>query len=67
MSIIQPTQTADELAFQAWYKKATRACEAICGLGLSDLTDGPSWDSWDSGMDPTEYAESRLEEEGFPL
>lgn len=55
------------LTFQQWFDEANTACESLCGLGLDDLADGPSYDSWESGMSPREYAEEILEEEGFPF
>jgi hypothetical protein len=53
--------------FEAWYSAADKVCGAICGLGIDDLPDGPSWDSWDAGMTPREYVMDRLESEGFPV
>lgn len=53
--------------FESWYAACDRACIAIAGLGIDDLTDGPSHDSWESGMTPQEYVEERLAEDGFPM
>lgn len=55
------------LTFEQWYAKANEECEAICGLGLDDLADGPSYDAWDDGTPPAEYAQDRLLDEGFPF
>ena len=53
--------------FKEWLRKADRCIAAVCGLGLDDLPDGPSWDSWDDGVKPKDYAIMILEEEGFPF
>ena len=58
---------SDGLTFQQWYATADRAVAAVCGLGLDDLADGPSWDAWNDDVDPADYAEERLGEEGFPF
>ena len=55
------------LTFDQWYRKADMAVARVCGLGLDDLADGPSWDCWEAGYAPAEYARERLEEEGFPF
>jgi hypothetical protein len=44
--------------------KADRYVEAICGLGLDDLADGPSRDCWNDGVKPKDYAIMMLEESG---
>ena len=63
-----PTRTNENgLTFNQWLAQADRACTKICGLGLSDLADGPSWDAWDSDESPKDYAITLLEDEGFPF
>ncbi|HUW03049.1 MAG TPA: hypothetical protein VMW08_11895 [Acidimicrobiales bacterium] len=57
----------DGLTFKQWYAAANRAVSAVCGLGLDDLADGPSYDSWADCVPPSEYAEELLIEEGFPF
>jgi len=57
----------DGYMFKEWFRKADRCIEAVCGLGLDDLPDGPSWDSWNDGVKPKDYAIMMLEEEGFPF
>ena len=57
----------DGYMFKEWLRKADRCIEAVCGLGLDDLPDGPSWDSWNDGVKPKDYAIMMLEEEGFPF
>ena len=62
------TKTNDSgLTFKQWLAEANAACEEICGLGLNDLADGPSWDMWNDDCPPREYAEELLVEEGFPF
>ncbi len=53
--------------FEEWFKKADRICARLIGLSLDDLSDGPSWDSWDAGITPQEYVRDRLAEEGIAL
>ena len=53
--------------FEAWYRKANAECVGIAGLGIDDLADGPSYDSWADDVDPRDYAIERLEEEDFPF
>lgn len=57
----------DGLTFGQWLRAANAKCTEISGVGIDDLADGPSWDSWNAGLDPTEYVYDRLEEEGFPF
>ena len=59
------TTNTDDLTYEAWYKRVDRAVSALCGLGIDDLPDGNSYDAYDDGMTPREYAESVLDEEGF--
>ena len=62
------TETNDSgLTFKQWYREANAACIAIAGVGLDDLADGPSYDSWQDDCPPDEYAEELLIEEGFPF
>ena len=52
--------------FEEWYREANAACVALCGLGIDDLPDGPSYDSWEAGISPADYARDQLIDEGFP-
>ncbi len=54
-------------AFDRWYTKVDRIVSSLAGIGIDDLPDGPSWDSWASGATPNEYAIERLQEEGYPF
>ena len=54
------------VTFEAWLSQADRAVAAVCGLGLDDLADGPSWDAWTDGVPPSEYAGERLDDAGYP-
>jgi len=53
--------------FQTWYRRADRHVILIAGVGIDDLTDGCSHDAWSAGVSPEEYAEERLEDDGFPF
>ena len=62
------TKTNDNgVTFQAWFNRADQAVHAVCGLGLDDLADGPSYDAWSDGVEPDDYAHDLLVEEGFPF
>jgi len=61
------TDTRENLTFDAWYRKVDGHVASICGLGVDDLADGASWDSWDSCVSPAEYAEMLLEDNDFPF
>ena len=52
--------------FKEWYRLADRFVAAACGLGLDDLSDGPSWDAWNDDEAPEDYASTVLYDEGFP-
>ena len=63
-----PTTTNENgETFAAWYAAANKVCSGISGLTLDDLADGPSWDAWNDGVPPREYAEELLSNEGFPF
>ena len=51
--------------FEVWYAAVNAAVAAICGLSADDLSDGPSYASWESGMGAKAYARMLLREEGF--
>lgn len=55
------------LTFTAWLVAADKHVLSLAGVGLSDLADGPSYDSWADEMSPQEYAEELLADEGFPF
>lgn len=52
--------------FPQWYRAVNARVLARAGLGIDDLADGPSWDAWADDTPAAEYADERLEEEGFP-
>lgn len=55
------------LTFTSWLDAADKHVMVLAGVGLSDLADGMSYDSWADGVAPQEYAEDMLAEEGFPF
>lgn len=55
------------ITFPAWYAIVDSVVLEIAGLGIEDLPDGPSYDAWEAGGDPREYAIERLAEDGFPF
>jgi hypothetical protein len=61
------TRNDERARYEAWYARCDRVCLSVAGVGIDDLGDGPSWDSWASGMSPSEYVGERLAEEGFPF
>ena len=56
----------DGLTFDRWTALADARVQRRVGLCLSDLPDGPSWDAWHDGVDPKDYADELLDEEGAP-
>lgn len=55
----------DGIKFKEWYDKVNVYVMSKIGLGIDDLPDGPSWDSWEGGMSPEDYGDERLREEGY--
>jgi len=53
--------------FDAWYAKVDAVVLEIAGLGIDDLPDGNSYDAWQAGGDPRDYATEQLAEDGFPF
>jgi hypothetical protein len=53
--------------FETWYAKVDRHVSALAGVGIDDLADGNSYDAYEDGVSPKEYALDRLREEGFPF
>ena len=51
--------------FEAWYAQCDQICADIAGIGVDDLTDGPSYDSWEAGYSPCEYVLERLKDAGL--
>ena len=51
--------------FDRWLARADAACIEISGLGIDDLPDGLSYDAWDDGASPEEYARQLLSDEGW--
>lgn len=64
----EPTN-CDGLTFDEWWSLADESCHDLSkgAAGLLDLPDGPSWDSWNDGVRPKDYAYDLLEEEGYPF
>ena len=57
----------DGLTYKQWYDKVNAYVMNVAELGIDDLSDGPSWDSWNAGETPEDYAREMLEENGFPF
>ena len=57
----------DGLTFDQWYTQCDNVVGDLCGFRLDDLPDGNSWDAWNDGVPPTEYATERLAESRFPF
>ena len=66
MTTSTETRNSAGHTFKEWFRLADQFVEAVCGLGLDDLPDGPSWDSWNDNVSPADYVQMILEEEGFP-
>ena len=60
----EDTVNEDGYTFVDWLLKADRYVEAICGLALDDLVDGPSRNCWLDAVKPKDYAIMMLEESG---
>lgn len=56
----------DGLTFREWMRKVNGILAARCGLTANDLADGPSWDTWNDGGSPEDYASDLLYDNGFP-
>ncbi len=50
--------------FNQWYARVDAECVALCGFGIDDLPDGPSWDSWADEVPADEYARTIVREAG---
>lgn len=61
----EPTLNESGHTFKEWHQLADRAVARVCGLGLNDLPDGPSWQAWDDGESPADYASTMLYDAGF--
>ena len=67
MTTSTETPTNDNgLTYKEWFRLADQSVEAVCGLGLDDLPDGPSWHAWDDDESPEDYASTVLYDAGFP-
>ena len=60
-------RNVDGYTFGKWLSIVDAVLWDQCGLTHRDLPDGPSYDSWDSGMSPEEYALYLLYGAGFPM
>lgn len=56
-------ENEDGLTFRQWYLKADEAMTALCGLDVDDLPDGDSWNSWNDGVSPAQYARDLFQQE----
>jgi hypothetical protein len=59
--------TKGRVDFANWLKRANQICENMVGLSLDDLPDGPSWDSWDAGVEADIYVTEILSDNGYDL
>lgn len=48
------------LTFERWFQLVDIEVQKICGVSVHELSDFPSWDTWDSGASPKEGAETAL-------
>jgi hypothetical protein len=53
------------LTYSEWMKRANKRVSDKIGLSLDDLPDGLSNDAWSEGEEPEDYADNKLEEEGY--
>jgi hypothetical protein len=53
--------------FEGWYAEVDSWVITIAGVGIDDLSDGPSYDAFADGVPPEEYAQDRLAADGFPF
>jgi hypothetical protein len=51
--------------FEEWFEAADTIMLETIGLGLDDLADGPSYDSYDAGVTPRAYVRQQIRAEGF--
>jgi hypothetical protein len=50
------------LIYDEWMRLVDQVLIGICGLDSTCLADGPSYDSWNDGLTPVDYAEVLLVE-----
>lgn len=51
--------------YASWFREADRACFALCGISIRDLTDVDFHDLYDEGVSPEDAAEAALEAADF--
>ena len=61
MATTRRTYTSNDLTFERWYREVNRICMRRIGLGVEDLADFASYDTWESGATPLEGFEACLE------
>jgi len=55
-----------DVTFEQWLKACDDYVAAIAGVDLDALGDGPSRDSYGTGVTVREYCWERLDDAGFP-
>lgn len=56
---------SDGMTYDNWLKRVNAILDEETGMTLDDFADRNTWDAWNAGEDPDEYADTVLEEEGF--
>jgi hypothetical protein len=49
--------------FEEWYQAVDDLMVQTVGLGIDDLADGPSYDSYDAGVTPRAYVRRQIRAE----
>jgi len=52
--------------YKQWLQLADSHVQRLAGVSIHDLPDGNSHDAWSDEVPPSEYAEERLLDGGFP-
>jgi hypothetical protein len=58
-------RNCEALTFDQWLARANKEIERLVGLSLDDLPDRMTWDAWDAGENPAEFAREALADEGY--
>lgn len=59
--------TSFDVPFDEWYAACDAFCMSLAGVGIEDLSDGPSRDAYNDETTVREYVYNRLDEDGFPF
>lgn len=51
---------SNNLSFERWFELVDIEVQKILGVSVHELSDFPSWDTWDSGATPAEGAQAAL-------